>query len=87
MHHRFMLLPYVGHLKFNEVPPYAVQSKMTFSRKPEHLNLTKLKCRFLSLPKVVQKVHEAAGGKSFKIHGNVMNVRGDVFNTLNILPR
>ena len=76
-----------SYLKQNKVPPCAVQNKMSFPHKPENLDLTELEWRVVSPRLIFQKVHEAARGKQFKIHGNIVNVPADVINTVNILPR
>ncbi|XP_078352155.1 uncharacterized protein LOC144636825 [Oculina patagonica] len=76
-----------NHLKQNKVPPCAVQNKMSFPHKPDHLDLTELEWRLVSPRLIFQKIHEAARGKQYKIHGNIVNVPADVVNTVNILPR
>ncbi|XP_078381394.1 uncharacterized protein LOC144664149 [Oculina patagonica] len=76
-----------NHLKQNKVPPCAVQNKMSFPHKPHHLDLTELEWRLVSPRLIFQKIHEAARGKQFKIHGNIVNVPADVINTVNFLPR
>ena len=76
-----------SYLKQNKVPPCAVQNKMSFPHKPENLDLTELEWRLVSPRLIFQKVHEAARGKQYKIHGNIVNVPADVINTVNILPR
>ncbi|XP_078349889.1 uncharacterized protein LOC144634728 [Oculina patagonica] len=75
------------HLKQNKVPPCAVQNKMNFPSKPDHLDLTELEWRLVSPRLIFQKIHEAARGKQFKIHANIVNVPADVVNTVTILPR
>lgn len=60
---------------------------MSFPHKPDHLDLTELEWRLVSPRLILQKIHEAARGKRFKIHGNIVNVPADVLNTVNILPR
>ncbi len=76
-----------NHLKKSKVPPCAVQNKMSFPSKPDHLDLTELEWRLVSPRLIFQKIHEAARGEQFKIHGNIVNVPDDVINTVNILPR
>ncbi|KAL9986676.1 hypothetical protein ACROYT_G000850 [Oculina patagonica] len=76
-----------NHLKQNKVPPCAVQNKMSFPHKPDHLDLTELEWRLVSPRLIFQKIHEAARGKQFKIRGNIVNVPADVINTVNFLPR
>ncbi|XP_078373061.1 uncharacterized protein LOC144656692 [Oculina patagonica] len=75
------------HLKQNKIPPCAVQNKMNFPSKPDHLDLTEVEWRLVSPRLIFQKIHEAARGKQFKIHGNIVNVPADVVNTVTILPR
>ncbi|XP_078345269.1 uncharacterized protein LOC144630776 [Oculina patagonica] len=60
---------------------------MSFPCKTDHLDLTELEWRLVSPRLIFQKIHEAARGKQFKIHGNIVNVPADVINTVNILPR
>ena len=60
---------------------------MNFPFKPDHLDLTELEWRLVSPRLIFQKIHEAARGKQFKIHGNIVNVPADVINTVNVLPR
>ncbi len=76
-----------NHLKQNKVPVCAVQNKMSFPCKPDHLDLTELEWRLVSPRLIFQKIHEAGRGKQFSIHGNIVNVPADVINTVNILPR
>ena len=59
---------------------------MSFPCKPECLDLTELEWKLVSPRLVFQKIHEAARGKQWKIHGNVVNVPADV-NTVHMLPR
>ncbi|XP_078380273.1 uncharacterized protein LOC144663234 [Oculina patagonica] len=60
---------------------------MIFPHKPDHLDLTELEWRLVSPRLIFQKIHEAARGKQYKIHDNIVNVPADVVNTVNILPR
>jgi len=75
------------HLKQNMIPPYAVQNKMSFPYKPDHLDLLELEWRLVSPRLIFQKIHEAARGKQLKIHGNIVNVPADVVNTVDKQPR
>ena len=60
---------------------------MQFPEKPNFFDLNELECRLIAPWFAFQKIFQAPRDGQLKITGNVVNVPGDVNNTINMLPR
>ncbi|KXJ08992.1 hypothetical protein AC249_AIPGENE17524 [Exaiptasia diaphana] len=68
----------------NKVPPCGILNGMKFPPKPDFFDLNELQCRLLSPRIAFQKLMQAPRGNQLKIHGNIVNVPGDVTNTVRV---
>ena len=59
---------------------------MKFPAKPDFYDLNEIECGLIAPRLAFQKIMQAPRGKQFKINGNVVNVRTDVTNTVNMFP-
>ena len=76
-----------SNLKDGKLPSCAKANKMTFSDKPEVLNLTVLEERLISPRIPFMQIRELPSGGQLSIHGNVINVPANVNSTVSVLPR
>lgn len=76
-----------SNLKKGRVPSCSKANKMGFSDKPDLLNLTPLEERLISPRIPFMQIRELPRGGQLSIHGNIVNVPGDVNSTGHCLPR
>ena len=68
------------------MPPCALANAMKFPFKPDFFDWNELECILLARQLAFQKIFPTPRGQ-LKVNGNVVNVRVDVNNTVNMLPR
>ena len=67
--------------------PVCRANKKGFCVKPQFSNLTPLEERLISLRIAFMQIPEVPWGGQLSIHGNVVNVLGNVNSTVGTLPR
>ena len=76
-----------SNLTEGKLPACSKANKMQFPKKTECLNLTPLEERSISPCILFMQIHELPRGDQLSIHGNVVDVPGDVSSTVTSLPR
>ena len=76
-----------SNLKEGKLPQCSKANNMSFSEKPEVLDLTPLQERLISLRIPSMQIRELPRGGQLSIHGNIVYVLSDVNSTVHSLPR